>query len=127
MGCVAAVSDDVVSWAAQVLAGAAVHATGPKRLTPLSLNCTVPSGVVAPSVGFTVAVNVTDTPWSDGLSEETSAVVVAYRSPGVTTVLVVTSPKFDPETVATLLYCATGGVLTVVEHGRIVLPTGRVA
>ena len=43
-----------------------------------SLNVTVPVGVPAPGdVAVTVAVNVTDWPNTDGLTDETSAVVVA--------------------------------------------------
>src|SRR5436309_1778841 len=126
MGCVPGVSDDVVSCAVQVLLGAGLQATGLPTLTALSLNCTVPSGVTAPSVGVTVAVKVTGNPWSAGLSDEMSAVVVLNRSPVVVAVLVVTSPKFDPETVAKLLYWATGfGPFTVTSKTTlIVLPTG---
>src|SRR5258706_16203213 len=119
-----------MNCAPQVLPPASAHATGLPMLTALSLNCTVPSGVRPdPCVGVTVAVNVTGKPWSAGLSDETSPVVVLNRSPGVATVFVSTSPKLAVvlETVAWLLYCATGGELTVTSNTtRMGLPTGSV-
>src|SRR5260221_11377020 len=65
---------------------------GTSRLVTPSLNWTVPSGVSpVPSVGVTVAVNVIESPWKDGLSDDTRAVVVLNRSPVVVAVVVSTS------------------------------------
>ena len=53
----------------------------PKEVEP-SMNVTVPVGTVVPEAGVTVAVNVTDCPACDGLSEVVSVVVVAVSPVG---------------------------------------------
>src|SRR5207247_2611367 len=51
--------------------------SGPPRVDPATLNCTDPLGVPEPgAVGPTVAVNVTDSPNTEGLTEEVTEVVV---------------------------------------------------
>ena len=56
----------------------AVQGTALPRLVRPSLNWTVPSGVrPEPSVGLTTAMKLIASPWSEGLSVENSAVVVA--------------------------------------------------
>ena len=73
IGCVPTASDDVVS-----VAVLPASATVPSGVTP-SKNETVPVGLVPPE---TVAVNVTDWPNVDGLSDETTPVVVAGPAAG---------------------------------------------
>jgi len=52
--------------------------TAEPKLTPSTLNCTLPVGVaVLGDTSLTVAVKVTDWPKTDGLPEEVTAVVVA--------------------------------------------------
>ena len=51
--------------------------TGEPVLTPLTLNCTVPSGSPVPAVGATVAVIVTEALKVEGFAELDSVVVVA--------------------------------------------------
>ncbi len=51
--------------------------TVPPKFTPLVWNCTVPVRVPAPgNTALTVAVNVTDWPNTDGLTDEATVVVV---------------------------------------------------
>src|SRR5918912_3476823 len=53
-------------------------ATGEPKATPSILNCAVPVGVPEPgALVVTVAVNDTDWPYTEGLAEEETAVVVA--------------------------------------------------
>ena len=56
--------------------------TGEPVLTPLTLNCTVPSGSPVPAVGATVAVIVTEALKVEGFAELDSVVVVAVRDSG---------------------------------------------
>jgi hypothetical protein len=52
--------------------------TGEPKSDPSSLNCTVPPGVPDPgAVALTVAVNVTDSPNTDGLADEITLVLVS--------------------------------------------------
>ena len=87
----------VVNCAVHVLPRPA-HVSAVPRLPAPSLNCSVPSGVTAPSA-VTVAVKVIDSPCDAGFNDETSTVAVLNLSPGVVTVSVSTSLKFVPETV----------------------------
>src|SRR5439155_20034561 len=89
-----------------------------------------------PSVGETIAVNVIESPWNAGLSDELRAVDVLNRSPGVTVGSVRpptagSSVSADPVlvhvTVPCVLYCATGGVFTVTSNTIVTLrPAGSV-
>jgi hypothetical protein len=61
---------DVVNWATPL----AFSVTGDPKLLPLSLNCTVPTGV--PDADVTVAVNVTLCASRDGFADDERAVAV---------------------------------------------------
>jgi hypothetical protein len=71
--------------AANVLVGyeatAFTNVTGPPTGVPSTLNCTVPVGTAVPWVGATVAVKVTDCPYTDGFNELVTVVVVAAATP----------------------------------------------
>src|ERR1700738_4847200 len=57
------------------------NVTGPPTAVPSTLNCTVPVGRAVPTVGATVAVNVTASPKADGFDDEVSVVVVLTPTP----------------------------------------------
>ena len=62
-----------VSAAVAMIALPLLKVCAAPRFTPLSLNCSRPTGVPAPEL--TVAVNVTDCPMSDGFCDEARVTV----------------------------------------------------
>ena len=93
-------------------------------VTKLSWNVTVPVGVPTPDSFVTVAVNVTDCPTTEGLLEDTTAVVVGFRTvvnavaelfPGVLSFGDVTVAVFE------IVPAVLGAVTTIVMAGAVVL------
>src|SRR5436309_9349757 len=100
---------------APLVAAFADKATGEPKLTPSILNCTVPVRLVAPAVTeATVAVNVTDWPDTEGLTEEVTVVVVL---PMLTTTLLEVTPV-KPEALKSILMVAIVSCARLVNVAR---------